>query len=64
MHFNILLFVKVGVFLFTIGLLRFGFLDNIISRPLLCGFVNAVALLIWISQLVRRSFSFYFPRVL
>jgi high affinity sulfate transporter 1 len=41
----------VGIFLFTLGLLRFGFLDNVISRPLLSGFVNAVALIIWISQL-------------
>jgi predicted membrane protein len=45
----------VGIFLFTLGLLRFGFLDNVISRPLLSGFVNAVALIIWISQLVRTE---------
>lgn len=32
------------------GIFRFGFLDNILSRPLLSGFVNAVALFIMCEQ--------------
>jgi len=41
----------VGGFLFLLGLLRVGFLDNVLSKPLLCGFINAVALTIVIEQL-------------
>lgn len=41
----------VGTTLLLMGILRFGFLDNIMSRPLLSGFVNAVAVIIFISQL-------------
>lgn len=33
------------------GIFRVGFLDNILSRPLLSGFVNAVAIIIFINQL-------------
>jgi SulP family sulfate permease len=40
----------VGLFLLILGLLRVGFLDNVISRPLLGGFVNAVALTIIMEQ--------------
>lgn len=40
----------VGVVLFSLGIIRVGFLDNILSRPLLCGFVNAVALTIIMEQ--------------
>eukprot|EP01120_Amphizonella_sp_Union-15-10_P010865 TRINITY_DN4503_c0_g1_i1.p1 TRINITY_DN4503_c0_g1~~TRINITY_DN4503_c0_g1_i1.p1 ORF type:complete len:652 (-),score=114.26 TRINITY_DN4503_c0_g1_i1:35-1990(-) len=40
-----------GLFLFTLGLLRVGFVDNVLSRPLLCGFVNAVACIILCDQL-------------
>jgi MFS superfamily sulfate permease-like transporter len=41
---------QVGVFLFTLGLMRFGFLDILLSRPLLAGFINAVALIILLEQ--------------
>lgn len=40
----------VGVFLFSLGLMRFGFLDILLSRPLLAGFINAVALIIFLEQ--------------
>jgi len=39
------------VILLALGLLRVGFLDNVLSRPLLAGFVNAVALTIIFYQL-------------
>ena len=34
----------VGVFSFLLGIVRLGFLDSILSRPILAGFINAVAL--------------------
>lgn len=40
-----------GVILLLLGLFRVGFLDNILSRPLLAGFINAVATTILIEQL-------------
>lgn len=40
----------VGVILLILGLLRVGFLDNVLSKPLLCGFVNAVAVTILMEQ--------------
>lgn len=39
-----------GVILLILGLLRVGFLDNVLSKPLLCGFVNAVAVTILMEQ--------------
>lgn len=41
----------VGLFLLVLGLFRVGFLDNVLSRPLLAGFVNAAALTILMEQL-------------
>jgi MFS superfamily sulfate permease-like transporter len=41
---------QAGVFLFAMGLLRFGFLDSVLSRPLLAGFINAVAVTIVLEQ--------------
>lgn len=41
----------VGCFLLGLGLFRVGFLDNILSRPLLAGFVNAVSITIFMEQL-------------
>lgn len=41
----------VGSLLLGLGLIRVGFLDNILSRPLLSGFVNAVAVTIIAEQL-------------
>jgi high affinity sulfate transporter 1 len=40
-----------GVFLFAMGIFRFGFLDSVLSRPLLSGFINAVAVTIVIEQI-------------
>ena len=34
----------IGLFSFLLGLIRLGFLDSILSRPILAGFINAVAL--------------------
>lgn len=39
-----------GIILLVLGLLRVGFLDNVLSKPLLCGFVNAVAVTILMEQ--------------
>ena len=39
-----------GLVLFLLGAFRFGFLDNVLSRPLLCGFINALAVYIIIEQ--------------
>lgn len=43
----------VGIFLFVLGLLRLGFLDVILSRPLLAGFINAVVVEIIMEQLTN-----------
>jgi MFS superfamily sulfate permease-like transporter len=43
--------LQTGLLLLALGLLRVGFLDNVLSRPLLCGFVNAVATTIILEQL-------------
>jgi len=40
-----------GVVLLAFGIFRFGFLDNVLSRPLLSGFVNAVSAIIFVEQL-------------
>jgi len=43
---------QVGVITFLLGLLRLGFVDVVLSRALLRGFINAVALVILIEQMV------------
>jgi high affinity sulfate transporter 1 len=40
-----------GIFLFALGIVRFGFLDSILSRPLMCGFINAIGAIIIMEQL-------------
>jgi len=40
----------VGLFTLLLGVLRFGFLDSLISRPILHGFITASALIIAIEQ--------------
>lgn len=42
-----------GVMLLVCGLLRFGFLSQLLSRPVIAGFVSGSAVLIVISQLGR-----------
>lgn len=41
----------VGIILLILGLLRVGFIDTILSKPLLSGFINAVAVTILFEQL-------------
>jgi len=41
---------QAGIFLFSLGVMRFGFLDILLSRSLLAGFINAVAFIIFIEQ--------------
>lgn len=40
----------VGIFTFILGFFRLGFLDSVLSRALLRGFVTAVALVVSIEQ--------------
>lgn len=40
-----------GAFVFVMGLGRFGFVDNVLSRPFLRGFVSSIGLVIFISQM-------------
>ena len=47
----LLLAFMVGVIQFTMGLIRFGFLTNFLSHPILAGFTSAAALIIGLSQL-------------
>lgn len=48
---TLMLTVMVGVFQLAMGLLRFGFLVNFLSHPVLSGFTSAAALVIGLSQL-------------
>lgn len=41
----------VGVFLLLFGFLRIGFFDNLMSRPILAGFITASAFLLMVEQL-------------
>ena len=58
-----LLTLFVGVFTFLLGLLRLGFLDSLMSRALLRGFITAVAIVVMVQQsftllgLVERSYT-------
>ncbi|MCB1809733.1 MAG: sodium-independent anion transporter, partial [Candidatus Competibacteraceae bacterium] len=47
----ILLALLSGLFLIAMGLLRLGFLANLLSHPVISGFISASAILIAISQL-------------
>ena len=48
---SLMLALMVGVLQFGLGLLRFGFLANFLSHPVLSGFTSAAALIIGFSQL-------------
>lgn len=48
-----LLGILVGVFLLLGGLLRLGFVTDLLSKPIRVGYLNAVALLVIISQVPR-----------
>lgn len=41
-----------GAFIFIAGLFRLGFLDNVLSRPFLRGFISAIGVVIFIDQLI------------
>ncbi|KAF2476165.1 high affinity sulfate transporter 1 [Lindgomyces ingoldianus] len=41
-----------GAFIFTAGLFRLGFLDNVLSRPFLRGFISAIGVVIFVDQLI------------
>lgn len=40
-----------GAYVFLMGLGRFGFIDNVLSRPFLRGFISSIGLVIFIDQL-------------
>eukprot|EP01129_Flabellula_baltica_P011012 TRINITY_DN4737_c0_g1_i1.p1 TRINITY_DN4737_c0_g1~~TRINITY_DN4737_c0_g1_i1.p1 ORF type:complete len:716 (-),score=128.64 TRINITY_DN4737_c0_g1_i1:25-2172(-) len=46
-----LLSFLVGFILFALGILRWGFLDNVLGHPLLHGFINAVGVIIIVAQI-------------
>lgn len=48
-----LLAIMVGVFLLVGGLLRLGFVTDLLSKPIRVGYLNAVAVLVIISQVPR-----------
>jgi MFS superfamily sulfate permease-like transporter len=41
-----------GTFIFIAGLFRLGFLDNVLSRPFLRGFISAIGVVIFVDQLI------------
>ena len=41
-----------GAFIFIAGLFHLGFLDNVLSRPFLRGFISAIGVVIFIDQLI------------
>jgi MFS superfamily sulfate permease-like transporter len=45
-----LLTLFVGIFTFCLGILRLGFLDSLMSRALLRGFITAVAIVVMVQQ--------------
>jgi MFS superfamily sulfate permease-like transporter len=47
--------VMAGGIIFVGGVTRLGFLDNVLSRPLLRGFISAVGFLIFVDQLIMET---------
>lgn len=41
-----------GAFIFLAGTFRLGFLDNVLSRPFLRGFISAIGVVIFVDQLI------------
>ncbi|KAI0198133.1 putative sulfate transporter [Astrocystis sublimbata] len=41
-----------GAYIFVAGVLRFGFLENVLSRPFLRGFISSIGVVIFIDQLI------------
>jgi MFS superfamily sulfate permease-like transporter len=46
---------QVGMITFLLGICRLGFLDVVLSRPLLRGFITAVGIIILIEQVSKNS---------
>ncbi|KAH6629678.1 sulfate transporter family-domain-containing protein [Boeremia exigua] len=44
-----------GGFIFVAGIFRLGFLDNVLSRPFLRGFISAIGVVIFIDQLIPET---------
>ena len=44
-----------GAFIFIAGLFRLGFLDNVLSRPFLRGFISAIGVVIFIDQMIPET---------
>jgi SulP family sulfate permease len=57
----IMLALLVGLIQLTLGLFRLGLLINLLSKPVILGFVNAAALIIGLSQL-NKIFGIAMPR--
>jgi high affinity sulfate transporter 1 len=43
-----------GAFILTAGFFRLGFLDNVLSRPFLRGFISAIGVVIFVDQLIPQ----------
>lgn len=48
---------EVGLITFLLGIFRMGFLDAVLSRALLRGFITAIGFVILIEQLSRHSIT-------
>lgn len=44
-----------GLIIFIGGALRLGFLDNVLSRPFLRGFISAIGIVIFVDQLIPET---------
>ena len=52
-----LIVATTGLIAFVAGFVRLGFLDSVLSRPLLRGFISAVGFVIFVDQLIVNSLS-------
>jgi len=53
MVYSAMLALMIGVFRLSLGLLRFGFVVDFLSNPVVIGFTNAAALIIGTSQVPK-----------
>jgi len=54
-QFMMLITVMTGVWMFAAGLLRLGFIANFLSKPVLLGYLNGVAIMLIVSQLDKLT---------
>ncbi len=59
-HMAVLLALIVGILQLTFGLMRFGFIVNFLSRPVISGYTSAAAIIIGLSQL-KHLFNIDIP---